>query len=339
MKPGIYKSQILRTITLPLLMLVFSACHRQDLVLEQIPLNTPPGSEIYVTGNFNNWDPGDSRYRMQRDSAGNYRISLPRGVGRLEYKFTRGDWTTVEKNECGYDVSNRSLTYGENETVSNRVASWGDTEPMNCIQKTIVISHLPDNTPENAEIFFASDINHWNPGDAFFILQKNKDGNHYITLDKMAECIYFKFTLGDWETVETSPTVKDIENRKICFSNADTVYLKVDTWKSVKVKRSQSVLLIIDKLPEGTSDNDPVYIAGSFNNWDPGHKSYRFKTDEKGRRYLNLRTDQESITFKLTRGNWRTVETTLSGKDIPDRSFLTGQSDTLLLRVDRWKDR
>ncbi|HPR25117.1 glycogen-binding domain-containing protein [Lentimicrobium sp.] len=332
-------SYIFRMTLFAVQIILFTSCYRQEIVLDRLPANTPAGSEVYITGNFNNWDPGDQRFRMERGNNGVYSITLPRGAGKLEYKFTRGDWTTVEKNECGYDTPNRSLRYGEYETVLNTVYCWGDTEPMNCIQKTLVINELPENTPDTPVIYLASTFNGWNPGDFKYIMQKNSRGQYYITLDKQAECMEYKFTLGNWESVETEPSGNDIANRRLCFDEPDTAYVAIKAWRSTRIKTLRKVTLVISSLPEETMSGDPIYAAGSFNNWDPGNKWHAFKTDDSGRRYLTLASEDETITFKITRGNWRSVETTLSGKDIADRSFIMGHADTLFLKVDRWKDR
>jgi hypothetical protein len=333
-----YKPVLLIGVLL-VMMVTTTSCFRQQVIINQIPLNTPPGSSIFITGNFNNWDPGDNRFRMQQDSAGRYVISLPRGVGRLEYKFTRGDWTTVEKNECGYDIENRSLQYGENEITTNSIEGWGDTEPMNCIQKTIVLRNLPENTPDNQVFYFASNINNWNPGDVNFIFQIDKQGTHFLTLDKISNCLNYKITMGSWETVETSAENFDIDNREICFNNSDTVYLDVASWKSLNVRKIRSQVIVLEKIPAATYDTDQIFIAGSFNNWDPGHKSYRFIKDNSGRWFFKLTAEDLKVSFKITRGNWRSVETNISGSDIDDRSLIFGQVDTLYLQVERWKDR
>lgn len=325
---------------LPLmLLLLLSSCYRQEVILVQIPQNTPEGAEIFITGNFNNWDPGDPRYRMQRLNDGSYHILLPLGAGKLQYKFTRGDWTTVEKNECGYETGNRSLRYGEQETKFDSVWSWGDTEPMNCIQKVVVIEKIPVDTPEDAEVYLASSFNGWNPGDYQFVMQMLPDGRHYLNLEKQADCMEYKFTLGNWETVETDAENRDISNRVLCFTGSDTVFVSVNSWKSNQARKLRKITLVIDDLPDGTLEGDPIYAAGSFNNWDPGNKHHRFISDSSGKCSLSLATEEEVITFKITRGSWRSVETTLSGRDIPDRSFFTSQSDTLFLKVERWKDR
>lgn len=322
-----------------LLLLLITSCHRQQMVVDQIPLNTPGDAPIYVFGNFNNWDPGDNRYRLEKDSTGSYSISLPSGVGRINYKFSRGDWTTIEKNECGYDRENRSLIYGENATVYNQIAAWGDIEPMNCIHKTIVVESLPENSPDDPEIYFASNVNNWNPGDVSYILEKDKKGRYFITLDKKADCLEYKFTLGNWETVEAAADLNDIENRELCFDNTDTIFVRIASWKTLDVKKKNSIVIVLEKLPEETFATDDIYLAGNFNNWDPGHTYYKFANDGYSSRYYHLTTNSQHIEFKITRGNWGSVEVSSTGRDIPNRGAWVGEVDTLFLKVDRWKDR
>lgn len=321
------------------LILMLTSCYRQEVILEQIPANTGDNAVIFITGNFNRWDPGDPRYKMQRNENGTYSISLPRGIGELEYKFTRGDWTTVEKNECGYETGNRSLQYGVNEIVRDTVFAWGDKEPMNCIQKTIIIRELPANTPENAMIYLASSFNNWNPGDYHYIMQKNRNGEFFIRLDKQDECMDYKFTLGNWESVETDLSGKDTDNRKLCFNKQDTTFVSIKAWRSIRIKPIKKVVFAITGLPKNSRPGDPVYIAGNFNNWNPGDIQNKFQADNSGRQYLTLASDKEVIEFKFTRGNWASVETGLSGKDIPNRQFPMGHADTLFITIDRWKDR
>ncbi|NTW26445.1 MAG: hypothetical protein HGA37_17235 [Lentimicrobium sp.] len=328
-----------RILTLALVAVLFSSCYKQELVIDKVPLNTPAGEAIYVAGNFNNWDPGDEKYRMTSHPDGTYSISLPRGIGQLNYKYTRGDWTRGERNECGYEIDNRTLTYGESEIETDQVACWGDTEPMNCSQTVIVLRDYPENTPEEAMIYLASQYNNWNPGDLKQTLQKHPGGYYYINVDKQGDCIEFKFTLGDWGTVETDGNGKDIDNRRYCYDRSDTLFLKVKEWKSISFRKLGKVTFILDKLPALTQPGEKFYITGDFNNWNPGDQAYTFRKDSLGRLYFTLMSDMEIISFKITRGSWKSVETLPSARDIPNRTHVNGQADTVYLNVERWKDR
>jgi len=203
----------------------------------------------------------------------------------------------------------------------------------------IVIRDYPQNTPAEALIYLATQFNNWDPGNIKYTLQKHPKGFYYINIDKQGDCMEFKFTLGGWETVETNGDGEDIENRRFCFNGSDTLFVTVKEWKTITYKKTGKVTIVLAKLPEMTKPGEQIFITGDFNNWNPGEPGYEFKTDSSGRRYFSLITDMEIISYKITRGNWNSVETFTSGQDIPNRTFINGQADTVLLKVERWKDR
>lgn len=95
------------------------------LKITAIPANTPSGSTIYVAGTFNNWNPALTP--MVSDGNGNYIYTVPEGTGVLEYKFTRGAWSSVEANATGNDIPNRSANFtGSAQTLNLTVQSWKD---------------------------------------------------------------------------------------------------------------------------------------------------------------------------------------------------------------------
>ncbi len=125
--------------------ILFASCKRVEIRVEGIPPNTPKGQPIYITGNFNNWDPGEDKYQMQLHADSTYSVKLPPGFGAIEYKFTRGDWTTVEKDLCGYEIDNRLILLGENDTVTNKKERWNDHDPVNCQSINLFISEINEN--------------------------------------------------------------------------------------------------------------------------------------------------------------------------------------------------
>ncbi|MEI7435556.1 MAG: glycogen-binding domain-containing protein [bacterium] len=55
-------------------------------------ITTKPGSNVFVAGSFNNWDPEQLQLRDNPDS-GEYKVTLPLPQGRHEYKFiVNGEW-------------------------------------------------------------------------------------------------------------------------------------------------------------------------------------------------------------------------------------------------------
>src|SRR2546421_5732235 len=90
-----------------------------------LPANTPEADTIYVAGNFQNWDP--SATPLTRDSATHAHGTITTTEGNaLEFKFTRGDWTRVEKALDCSEIANRTATATNNSTIVATVANWAD---------------------------------------------------------------------------------------------------------------------------------------------------------------------------------------------------------------------
>jgi hypothetical protein len=215
-----------------LLLLILSGCYDMTIRLEKLPDNTPPTEPIYISGNFNNWDPGDEDYIMQRNSDSVLEIQLPKGIGEVQYKFTRGDWSTVEKDPCGFEISNRFAYYGKQEVVHDTVRSWNDLPKPGCPSITIIIDALPENTPENAVLYLASNINDWDPGSRYWMFIKGPDGKYYIKvpLPNSMESEY-KVTRGDWGKVEVDINGNEIDNRSFSGNAGDEIRIKIARWK------------------------------------------------------------------------------------------------------------
>jgi len=81
----------------------------------------------------------------------------------------------------------------------------------------------------------------------------------------------------------------------------------------------------------------PLYIAGTFNQWDPGHPDYSLNRNADVWRITLMLQPGSEIEYKLTRGNWERVEKDSFGRDIENR-FYTVQSvkDTVRISVFRW---
>lgn len=95
------------------------------LKINSVPANTPPGSTIYVAGNFNSWNPASTP--MVADGSGNYTYTIPEGTGVLEYKFTRGAWSSVEGDASGNEIANRTANFtGSPQNLTLTVQSWKD---------------------------------------------------------------------------------------------------------------------------------------------------------------------------------------------------------------------
>jgi len=91
------------------------------------PDDTPVGDDIFIAGNFNSWDPGATDYALTNNGDGTYHITFSPVIGTHEYKFTRGSWTTVEVDDQGQDIANRTFSYtGISQVIDVSISKWKD---------------------------------------------------------------------------------------------------------------------------------------------------------------------------------------------------------------------
>lgn len=97
----------------------------------QVPSDTPADARLYIAGNqecFGPWQP--DVFELQRLSDGLYQASAQMEIGtRIEYKITRGSWSTVEKGSGGSEIRNRTLIVTAPQTVEIQVANWAIPKP------------------------------------------------------------------------------------------------------------------------------------------------------------------------------------------------------------------
>lgn len=102
-------------------------------------------------------------------------------------------------------------------------------------QVTLRITGLPANTPAGATIYFASNINNWNPADPAYALTRDANGVPTIVIPQGTGTVLYKFTRGTgWETVEGGPNGEEIGNRSFTFgAGPQTVNLTIQSWKDL----------------------------------------------------------------------------------------------------------
>src|SRR5258706_7967122 len=99
------------------------------LEIRTLPAYHPSGSDIYVAGSFNGWNPQDKNYRFQKTDKGDYYIDLKLADGKHEYKITRGGWDNAECKKGGGFSSNRVLAIPDESSVVLNIEEWADRFP------------------------------------------------------------------------------------------------------------------------------------------------------------------------------------------------------------------
>lgn len=94
-----------------------------------VPDGTPGDAQLYLAGDFQGWAPGDTP--MVQLDASTWTIELPFESGTaIQYKYTRGSWEAVEKDEACGEIPNRTLVVdgsaGREQLVEDAVGTWRD---------------------------------------------------------------------------------------------------------------------------------------------------------------------------------------------------------------------
>ncbi len=106
-------------------------------------------------------------------------------------------------------------------------------------------------------------------------------------------------------------------------------------------KAQHKITLQLNFTGEEKSPNS-YYFASNLNGWNPSVKEFKFKKNSEGKWLLILPfTNVELIQYKITRGSWESVESTVLGDDIGNRIIKTSdvKSDTTIsILIANWKD-
>ncbi|MCB0588588.1 MAG: helix-turn-helix domain-containing protein [Phaeodactylibacter sp.] len=217
-----------------LLALAMSA--QVTFIIESLPPNTPDSDSLFLSGAFNNWEPGNPDYSFRKDGSGRFflTLNLPHRQ-HFEYKATRGAWEKVETNAFGQFVPNRHYD-GQSDTVWLKILSWDDL-PVNSRYgwATITVEKVPDNTPPDASLYAVGSFNDWHPGDPDYLLEEQEDGTYKVRIPLMEDTTFYKFTRGSWETIEGRRNGQARVNRQFILGEQapSGVIATVESWEDL----------------------------------------------------------------------------------------------------------
>lgn len=206
------------------------------IIVKGIPAYTPLGDTIYLAGTFNNWNPRDINYMMEKQNDGSYIYVIDERITAFEYKFTRGGWHAAEGNNEGHPRDNRSFVYseGRENIVVNYIPTWVDLAILKKTRLTLLLE-VPENTPHDASVFLAGSFNQWNPRDLEFKFDKIFAYTYLLNLPPGIDTFQCKITRGSWSSVEGRANGKARKNRKITISanHPTDIKMVVESWEDL----------------------------------------------------------------------------------------------------------
>jgi predicted alpha/beta superfamily hydrolase len=91
--------------------------------------------------------------------------------------------------------------------------------------------------------------------------------------------------------------------------------------------------------PENTPENASIYVAGTFNNWNPGDPAYKLTNLSSQQFRITLTPPAGLLSFKFTRGSWDSVEGSASGGFVPNRLVTyDGSEQSFSFDIAGWED-
>jgi predicted alpha/beta superfamily hydrolase len=94
----------------------------------------------------------------------------------------------------------------------------------------------------------------------------------------------------------------------------------------------------ITGLPAYHNQVDDIFIAGSFNNWNPAQAQTVFEKDKNGNLFLTLAPAKGKYEYKLTRGSWEKVESGAAGFPLENRMVEVNSDTVIKLNIQHWAD-
>ncbi|MCR9251622.1 MAG: helix-turn-helix domain-containing protein [bacterium] len=187
---------------------------------------------LFVTGNFNGWNPGEQTYQLQNTESNIYEVEIPYSGKILEYKYTRGSWNTVEGNEAGEIRNNRILVPPYKEIHIDTILTWEDLGTNRRYQ--FFIEKVPKRTPHDASIYVTGNFNDWDPKDDRYIMTLGEDQTYYINIESELDTLIYKFTRGDFNSVEGRYNGLARPNRIAIYDQQDfPVITEVLSWEDL----------------------------------------------------------------------------------------------------------
>jgi predicted alpha/beta superfamily hydrolase len=108
-------------------------------------------------------------------------------------------------------------------------------------------------------------------------------------------------------------------------------------WLAVAPVSAQSVLAIT-RVPANTPPADTLFVAGSFNGWNPHQTRFALHKNADGSYQVRMPAGLGAIEYKFTRGSWETVEVDGKGQPIPNRKADLTTASEVASQVLAWDD-
>ncbi|MBN1154751.1 metallophosphoesterase [candidate division KSB1 bacterium] len=145
-----------------------------------VPANTPEDDLVYLAGTFNDWNPGAQVMEKIDSLQWHLTLSLEKNTA-YEYKYTRGDWESVEKDSAGEEIANRTFTTGDSSmTIEDVVEKWADVfDPVEPRKMPPILTFYDNDPQHHIAITYFSDVS--GSGKVFYGINDVTENTHIVS--------------------------------------------------------------------------------------------------------------------------------------------------------------
>ncbi len=100
------------------------------------------------------------------------------------------------------------------------------------------------------------------------------------------------------------------------------------------------ITLRVTDLPARTPHDAVLFLAADFNGWNPGDEAYMMSQQVDGTYQIILPAHLDTFSYKITRGNWASVEGRPNGRARINRRFMRHQAGAIIeeIQIASWED-
>lgn len=210
---------------------------RTRFVIEQLPPSTPAQCQLFLAGSFNRWQADAPAYEFERQPDGRYALWVDSLPSNGSFKITRGDWQRVEADALGRPIANRLIKgEGTPKEIRLRVKGWEDLPPHSPPKTVLLrITQLPASTPSDAALYVTGNFNDWRTDDPDYRLRLQPDSTFEVRVPLSIDTLEYKFTRGNWSSVEGRASGRARFNRRLIADQWDgeAVQVSIASWEDI----------------------------------------------------------------------------------------------------------
>ncbi len=111
-------------------------------IVQKLPASHNFNDSIYISGNFEGWSGGRDQFKLKKEKK-QYIITIPKYLEHINYKFTKGNWETVECKLDGNPIENRTYSFKKlKDTVLISIVNWNPKKQQNKISTAAENVHV-----------------------------------------------------------------------------------------------------------------------------------------------------------------------------------------------------